>query len=380
MFPQNATSKGVRLLKNPVTQCVQRGKAVNVPSFGKIDWRVFCEGKEGEPPGLQFPARLLAMGMPVFRPLRRLRIVLCLLCCLGAREELEGQGAAAGPDAPREGERRLAWRWEKGKRYAFQTETETVLSLKPLGKEGEQVLQVIQNTDVTVKAGKQPGTKELVVRFVTLRARMMAEGKTFLYDSEEPSDSDPALRQMLADSSGRHFSLIYSEDDRFVELGTVDQPAALPGSEPSLLAVVDARQVAQLYRRSLEMVLPRPEVRAGDKWTSVEQMTFPQAGEMEVRMNCHYAEDVERDKRAHAKVTFQGKLSQSPETEGAGKRAMVLGGHSTIAGHVFYDLERRVVSLSMFLGSIVILHEGKNLPIRQTVTTRLQGIEPAPEG
>jgi hypothetical protein len=32
----------------------------------------------------------------------------------------------------------------------------------------------------------------------------------------------------------------------------------------------------------------------------------------------------------------------------------------------------------MFLGSLVIVHEGKNLPIRQSVTTRLEGIEDAP--
>jgi hypothetical protein len=33
----------------------------------------------------------------------------------------------------------------------------------------------------------------------------------------------------------------------------------------------------------------------------------------------------------------------------------------------------------MFLGSIVINHEGKNLPVRQSVTTRLEDIVPAPE-
>jgi hypothetical protein len=276
--------------------------------------------------------------------------------------------------------RRLAWRWEIGKRYQFQTETETLLTLKALGKEGEQVLQVIQNTDVTVIPGKEVGTKELVVRFITLRARMSAEGKTFLYDSEEPSESDPALRQMLAESSGRGFSLIYSDKDTFLKLGNVEQPAARPDTEPSLLAVVDARQVAELYRRSLEMVLPRPEVMVGDKWTSIEQMTFPQAGDMDVKMSCHYVENVDRDTRLHAKVTFQGRIGQAPGVAGeADNRAIKLGGDSTIAGHIFFDLERRAVSLSMFLGSIVIKHDGKNLPVRQSVTTRLEVIVDAPK-
>jgi hypothetical protein len=325
--------------------------------------------------GLHFLVGLLAMEMPEFQCLRWSQMLCFLLLNVGGIGALKAQEAGKVD----ENTRRLAWRWELGKRYLFQTETETILSLKALDKEGDQVLQVIQTTDVTVRPGKVAGTKELSVRFVTLRARMQAEGKTFLYDSEEPSESDPALRQMLADSSGRGFSLIYSAEDRFVELGTVDQPAATPDSEPSLLAVVDARQVAELYRRSLEMVLPRPEVMVGDKWTSIEQMTCPQSGEMDVKMNCHYVENLDRDSRKHAKVSFQGRLAQAAKGAGeADKRAIKLGGDSMITGHIFFDLERHAVSLSMFLGSLVIVHEGKNLPIRQSVTTRLEGIEDAP--
>lgn len=304
------------------------------------------------------------------------RLLACLLCCLAAPGVSRAQ---TPPDAAALATRRLAWHWETGKRYLFQTETETIINLKALDKEGEQVLQVIQNTDITVRPGKDAGTKELKVRFVTLRARMAAEGKTFLYDSEEPSDSHAALRQMLADSSGTGFTLIYSEDDQFLKIGAVEQPAALPDTDPSLLQVADARQVAELYRRSLEMVLPRPEVAVGDKWTSIEQMTFPQAGDMDVRMNCHYLENLDRDSRRHAKITFQGRLGQAASAAGGeDHRTLKLGGDSTIAGHIFYDLDRRAVSLSMFLGSIVINHEGKNLPVRQSVTTRLEDIVEAP--
>ena len=315
--------------------------------------------------------------MPFSYPHRRPWLLICLLFCFAMAGTSDAQ---VPPDAAALSTRRLTWHWQPGKRYLFQTETETIINLKALGKEGEQVLQVIQNTDVTVLPGKEAGTKELKVRFVTLRARMAAEGKTFLYDSEEPSESDPAMRQMLADSSGTGFSLIYSDDNKFLKLGVVEQPAAQPETEPSLLQVADARQVAELYRRSLEMVLPRPDVAVGDKWTSIEQMTFPQAGDMDVRMNCHYLENLDRDARPHAKVTFQGRIAQAPEVAGtADHRTVKLGGDSTIAGHIFYDLERRAVSLSMFLGSIVINHEGKNLPVRQSVTTRLEDIVPAPE-
>ena len=269
---------------------------------------------------------------------------------------------------------RLVWRWMEGKTYRFETRTETLVNLAALNQPGEQVLQVIQDTSIRVRRGQKPGTKELEVRFDELRARMTAGEKTFLYDSEEPSESDPALRQMLTDSTGRSFTLVYSSEDRFLEIGAVDQPAAAPDREPSLAAVADARQVAELYRRSLEMVLPRPEVLPGDKWQSIEQVKFPQAGDMNVKMSCHYAEVLQRDGRPHAKITYQGRLGQSPEGA-ATKKALKLGGESTISGHLFYDLERGAVSLSMFLGSIVIEHEGRNLPVRQSVTTRLEAIE-----
>ncbi len=288
-------------------------------------------------------------------------------------QELEAQPAAGAG-------RELRWRWQAGKTYRFQTETETILSLPGGQHNAEQVLQVIQNTELQVKPGRDEGRKDLVVRFVTLRARLSAQGKTFLYDSEDPSDSDPALRSLLADSSGREFTLVYTAEDEFIETGKVDQPATRPDQEPSLLAVADMRQVAELYRRSLEMALPRTAVVPGDKWISSEKVIFPQAGEMEVRMNCHYQEKLDRAGAPHAKVVFQGKLSHDAAlaADPVPVKAVTLAGGSSLAGQIFFDLERDAISLSMFLGSLVIVHEGKNLPVRHSVTTRLEEIAENP--
>ncbi len=287
------------------------------------------------------------------------------VACLLSFAALAEEGGPARP-ANNHDERELRWRWQTGKTYRLQTETETML-----GAEGGQVLQAIQNTEIVVEPGRENGRKNLLVRFLTLRARLTAGDKTFFYDSEEPTDSDPALSTLLADSSGREFTLIYSGDDRFLEIGAVDQPAA-PEREPSLLAVADIRQVAELYHRSLEMALPRAAVAVGDKWISSEHMAFPQAGDTEVRLNCAYQENLVRAGRPHAKLTFQGKLNQSAAA--AGSKAVTLGGGSNLAGQIIFDLEHRAVTLSMFLGSLVIAHDGKNLPVRHSVTTRLDEI------
>jgi len=295
------------------------------------------------------------------------RLVCCVLAAVAS-------AAAQQPTDPVP--QRITWQWQVGKTYLLRTDTETTMSLVPLGGEGEQILQIMQTTQIVVKPGVKPDTKELAVRFLDLRARLAVGEKVFHYASDDPSDSDPALRQMLSDSTGFGFSLLYSQDDRFIELGAVEQPAALPDQEPSLLAVADARQVAELYRRSLEMALPRPEVSVGDKWTSVESMAFPQAGQMDVKMNCHFVEKLRREERPHAKVTFQGKIGQkAPPAEAAtSKRAVSLAPESMISGQLFFDLERRAISLSVFLGSLVVDYEGQKLPVRQSVTTRLEAI------
>lgn len=326
------------------------------------------------------PAMQCAMRLPfAHRPLLAF-LLAALLNPLSAQEP-----ATTGKE--------LRWRWQLGKTYRFQTETETVLSLPGSGEGGdkkkdkdeeevaEQILQVIQNTEVKVQPGRDATRKDLVVRFTTLRARLSAQGKIFLYDSENPSESDPALRGLLADSSGTEFTLVYSTDDTFIETGKVEQPATRPDQEPSLLAVADMRQVAELYRRSLEMGLPRTAVAPGDKWISSEKVTFPQAGEMEVRMNCHFQETMDRAGSPHAKVTFQGKLKQDAALTGdpITVKAVTLGAGSSLAGQVFFDFDRQAISLSMFLGSLVMVHEGKNLPVRHTVTTRLEEMLDTPE-
>ncbi len=274
----------------------------------------------------------------------------------------------------------LKWHWQVGKTYVFRTDTETTMSLVPLGGEGEQTLQIIQTTEVRVKPGDGPGVKELAVRFLDLRARLAVGEKVFHYASDEPSESDPALRQMLSDSTGFGFTLRYTMDDQFIELGAVEQTAARPDQEPSLLALADARQVADLYRRSLEMALPRPAVAVGDKWISVESMAFPQAGQMDVKMNCHFVEEVEREERRHAKVTYQGKIGQKTPSAAPApvstptQRAVSLAPESMISGQLFFDLERRVIALSVFLGSLVVDYEGTKLPVRQSVSTRLEDL------
>ena len=57
---------------------------------------------------------------------------------------------------------------------------------------------------------------------------------------------------------------------------------------------------------------------------------------------------------------------------------MTLSGDSRLSGQVFYDLERRTVSLSVFLANLSLNLQGNRIPLRQQVTTRLVSITDNP--
>ena len=145
--------------------------------------------------------------------------------------------------------------------------------------------------------------------------------------------------------------------------------------------------MADLFRRSLELGLPRTPVAVGDSWTSDEAMAFPKAGKMKVQLKCKFDEIVDRDSRPQAKISFQGKLQsdlgESPAAEDgttpAASTSVVMGSDSNLSGQVFFDLERHTVSVAVFLANLDLRINGNRLPVRQQVTTRLLGVQPLQE-
>ena len=57
-------------------------------------------------------------------------------------------------------------------------------------------------------------------------------------------------------------------------------------------------------------------------------------------------------------------------------RLVTLGDDSKVNGHVFFDLERKTISLAVFSATIQLKVEGKPMPVRQQVTTRLVSMKP----
>lgn len=274
----------------------------------------------------------------------------------------------------------IMWNWVPGKTYRLQTETETLMSLVPMGREGNQKLIVTQATRIEVRDGKEIGSKELMVHFDRLQGTLSVDDKTFEYDSDNLEQSHPGLREMLANSTERSFILLYDQENRFQGLGAADPPPTQPGETPSLLAIADAKEMAEIFRRSLEMGLPRTEVAPGDKWTSLEKMAFPQAGDLEIRLHGQYQNTVSQTTLPHAKISMQGQITQpiGSGIDPAVERIVTMGEGSTLAGQILFDLKRGVVSLSVLMATLNIIHDDEEFPVRQQVTTRLLGIDDTP--
>lgn len=280
------------------------------------------------------------------------------------------------------GQRLLRLAWEPGKVYTLETDTETTTALKEIGQPSDQRLFLKQTTSIVVTSGPGKDEKEALVTFESMLGEMEYQDQRLLFDSSRPDESHPMLRGALSGSSGKSFVLAFDQADQFKEVRHANPTATASEPTPELLSVAEAQELAGLFRRSLEMGLPRTEVSVGDSWTADESMAFPKAGKMKVQLKSKFDEIVDRESRPHAKISFTGSIhsdlgeptaDQSPPLIGSG--SVIIGKDSNLSGQVFFDMERDTVSVAVFLANLTLEINEQRLPVRQKVTTRLVGIE-----
>jgi hypothetical protein len=262
----------------------------------------------------------------------------------------------------------LRLHWEPGQFYLQETDTDTTTFLTALGQKHDQKLRMRQTTSIKVKPGPAGGS-EARVTIDSLKGEMVHDGLLLPFDADKMEDAHPMLQKAVGRASGKSFTLVYDAADQFQDVQDIGSMVR-GGTTPDLGSIADAKQVALLFRRSLEMGLPRIPVRPGDKWLSEENISFAEAGQVKVRLNAKFEEFTTRETRRHAKISFAGGM-ESQADEKTRKALVTVGKDSQITGHVFFDLERRTVSLSVLLAVVNLEVEGKKLPVRQQVTTRL---------
>lgn len=268
--------------------------------------------------------------------------------------------------------------WEPGKLYKQQTETVTSSTLTPApGEFIEQKLKVMQTTDIRVKA--DGANKRAEVKFVGVTGEMTFKGETFKFDSADPQSAHPLLRQAIGSTAGKSFAVVFDAEDKYAGLKDTEKLASDGTTITGLAAVADAQAVGELFVRSLEIGLAKETVAPGDQWKLEDPIVFPQAGKMKVTIDSKYSENVEREGRKHAKISFEGTIASAHATpEGKAGPSVSIAPDSKLSGYVFFDLERRVVALSVFMSDLTLRLQGNRIPMRQQVTTRLVSITDIP--
>lgn len=273
----------------------------------------------------------------------------------------------------------LKLHWEPGQTYVQESDTDTTNFLTALGKTSDQKLRMHQVTRIAAQRSAA-GQTEARVLIESLLGEMSFEGKSYPFDSKNPGAAHPHLQQSLGGAAGRGFTLVYDESDNFID--AKDTESMVTGdATPDLASIANARQLAALYRRSLEMGLPKIPVRPGDKWISDEIIPFPQTGTVQVKLNAKFDGIVDREGHRQAQIAFEGTMKSKKDKDSNGleletNRLVTLGDDSKVNGHVFFDLDRRTIALAVFSATIQLNVEGKMMPVRQQVTTRLTSMRP----
>jgi hypothetical protein len=259
----------------------------------------------------------------------------------------------------------LRLHWKQGHTYTLETTTETSAGSDRPGK-----MSMTQTTEMRVEKEKATSNNRVEVTFTSITGSLTAQGKTMSFDSKKPGDATPALREALGAALQKPFVLVYDQNDRFREARELGALSSETGTLTGIAALADSRAVANLFRKSLEMGLPSIPVSPGDTWNADETMTFPQAGEVHVDMTVKFDKWEERNGRKVARLVFDGKLANVDAAKSV-PGSISIGQGSTIAGTVWFDVERGMVDGGDYTSELRLSAMGEVVPMKQHVTSKL---------
>lgn len=284
-------------------------------------------------------------------------------------------------------------RWEAGKIYRQQTDTE--LRMAPLGDAAplvqsppakgaaakgaapapagevpQQHTTITQQTEIAVSLETGTANKLALVKSRRVKASVRMDGQTLAYDSEDPAKSPPFLQQAFGALLRRAFTLVYDRDDKFLDVRGTE-----PGDGTPLGTTKgpDARQLAEAFRKSQDLALPKSPVAPGDTWTFEEKVDLPPVGTFAFKARGRYDSVVEVDGRKHARVLLDGIV----ENSAAAPQLVQIGPGSKFSGEILFDLDRRVVANSTTSTELKLTIGGQDAPISETTTTKLVQVEAA---
>ncbi len=261
-------------------------------------------------------------------------------------------------------------RWDVGKTYVQEYITDMSISLPALGGMQEQKTSISQTISIVVTNGKQAGQKEAKVTFVGIKANLSTMGVPMSYDSTDPAKSPPFLQQTFGAMMGKDFTIVFDAQDKLVSIQGVE---GITGTPLGQVAAPNASQMADAFRKSLELGLPEQSVAEGETWKKEDKLEMPPLGAILLNMNGKYVGKNTKEGRSEAKVQLDGKLASAGPTNPTALVGVQDG--STVSGEVFFDIERRLVASSTLNTDMKVSISGKDANIRQTVVMKTVSVK-----
>lgn len=266
--------------------------------------------------------------------------------------------------------------WETGKVYTQEIITEMNVMMPELAAAGGQKTEINQTMSITVKPDPGTDNKLAAVKIVSMKAKMSIMGQNMTYDSTDPAKSSPMLQQSFGALVGKEFTIVYDKNDMIT--GTRDLENLVPtpvggGKGPN------GEQLADAFRKSQEMGLPKDPVAPGGAWTYENKIEMPPAGAIVIKGTGKYESNTVVDGRQHAKILINGKFTTPEPAPGKAEKPALpvkFGEGSTMAGEISYDIDRRLVTKSEVNSLLKMNIGGKEIPMNQKMISKLISVEP----
>lgn len=262
--------------------------------------------------------------------------------------------------------------WEPGKTYTMETQTEMLTTMPGLGSGAAagQKTEFTQTMTITVSSEAATGNSLAEVKFTGIKATIGMMGTTMTYDSSDPSKSAPFLQQAFGSMLNKTFTMVFNKDDKYIEARGLD--ALKQGTPLGQTKAINGDQMADMFRKSFEMALPKEPVASGDSWKNDTKLDMGPVGQLAFTGTNKFDSIVDRDGHMHAKITMDGTMN----TEGLGDAKMVkIAEGSKLTGESYFDLDRKVMDFSETNTDLKMNVAGQEVPVKQKSVNRIISIE-----
>jgi hypothetical protein len=267
----------------------------------------------------------------------------------------------------------LRQRWEPGKAYYLESNTDMQMDVPGLPGGGQNT-NLIQFMDIIVRKEPKTDRKLLDLKITAIKALMNIGGKPMTFDSNDPAMSEPMLQQAFGALLGKSVTLIYDKDDKF-------QDVIIPeGFMPTPLGAglgPDAKQLGAMFRESIDYGLPATPIGVGSTFTHERNMDMKPMAALTIKLNGKFDSIVDHEGRKHAKVTLDGTMDGA-KPPGEGQELVSLLPGSKLSVETLFDIDRKVVTRNTVKSELKMSAGGREMGMKQNMTTTLKKIGDVP--